>query len=136
MTDALLSVQQAVTNALSSSLEVQAVLGQVPQIYDHVPPGAIFPYVAFGPTHVEPYDTKTETGFEQIVTLNIWSRYRGGKETRDIFQALYDTLHRAPLTVAGEVFLSSEFHSADFSLDSDGLTYHAAARFSIVTQSS
>ena len=134
MTDALLSVQQAVANALSASAEVQSVLGIPPRLYDHVPPAAVFPYVAFGPTHVTPYDTKTETGFEQILTLNIWSRYRGGKEARDIFQALYDTLHHASLSVAGEVFLSSEFHSADFSLDSDGLTYFAAARFSIITQ--
>jgi hypothetical protein len=135
MTDALLNVQEAVLGALATSAEVQAVLGSTPRLYDHVPPNATFPYVVYGPSHVVPYDTKTEVGFEQVITLNIWSRYRGGKETRDVFQALYDTLHRANLSVLGEVFLSCEFHSADFSLDADGLTYHAAARFSIVTQS-
>jgi hypothetical protein len=135
MTDALFAVQQAVFNALDASAEVQSLLGAPPQIYDHVPPGVTFPYVVYGQAHITPYDTKTETGFEQIITLNIWSRYRGSKETRAIFQALYDTLHRATLSVVGEVFLSCEFHSADFSLDMDGLTYHAAARFSIITQS-
>jgi hypothetical protein len=110
-------------------------LGATPQIYDHVPPNATFPYVVFGPVHVVPYDALTEIGFEQVITLNIWSRYRGGKETRNIFQAVYDTLHRAHLSVAGQVAISCEFHSADFELDADGLTYHAAARFSIVTQS-
>lgn len=134
MTDALFSVQQAVFAALSSSAEVQALLGPTPALFDHVPPNAAFPYVACGPVHLTPFDTLTETGFEQVLTLNIWSRYRGGKETRDIFQALYDTLHRASLSVAGLVFLSCEFHSADFGLDSDGLTYHAAVRFSITTQ--
>jgi hypothetical protein len=135
MNDILFNVQQAVLGALAASAEVQALLGSTPQLYDHVPPNAAFPYVVYGPVHVVPYDTKTDIGFEQVVTLNIWSRYRGGKETRDIFQAVYDTLHRAALSVAGQVFLSSEFHSADFSLDADGLTYHAAARFSILTQS-
>ncbi|MGB9154209.1 MAG: DUF3168 domain-containing protein [Alphaproteobacteria bacterium] len=135
MSDALFSVQEAVIAALDASAEVQAVLGSTPALYDHVPPGAVFPYVVYGPSHIVPYDTKTEIGFEQIVTLTIWSRYRGGKEARDIFQALYDTLHRASLTVSGQVFLSCEFHSADFALDSDGLTTHAAARFSIITQS-
>ena len=135
MSDALFAVQQAVTSALSSSTAVQAVLSATPRLYDHVPPNAVFPYVVFGPTHVVPYDTKTEAGFEQIIALNIWSRYRGGKETRDIFEAIYETLHRANLTVTGQVFLSCEFHSADFSLDGDGLTYHAAARYSILTQS-
>ena len=134
MTDALFAVQQAIFNALDASAEVQTILGATPRLYDHVPPGTIFPYVVYGPVHVTPYDTKTEIGFEQIITLNIWSRYRGGKEARDIFQALYDALHRANLTVSGQVFLSSEFHSADFALDSDGLTTHGAARFSVVTQ--
>ena len=135
MSDILFSVQQAVFNALSESAEVQSALGAAPQLYDHVPPQATFPYVVYGPAHIVPYDTKTETGFEQIITLNIWSRYRGGNETREIFQALYDVLHRATLNVTGQVFLSSEFHSADFSLDADGLTYYAAVQFSILTQS-
>jgi len=134
MTDILFNVQQAVLSTLAASPTVQAVLGASPQIYDHVPPTATFPYVVFGPVHVAPYDTKKDIGFEQIVTLNIWSRYRGGKETRDIFQAVYDTLHRANFSIAGQTYISCEFHSADFSLDADGLTSFAAARFTIVTQ--
>ena len=134
MSDILFNIQQAALNALSASAAVQAVLGSSPQIYDHVPPTATFPYVVFGPVHVTPYDTKKDIGFEQVITLNIWSRYRGGKEARDIFQAVYDTLHRAPLSIAGQTVISCEFHSADFSLDQDGLTYHAAARFAIATQ--
>jgi len=33
----------------------------------------------------------------------VWSRYRGSKEAKDILQTLYDTLHRASLSVSGEV---------------------------------
>lgn len=135
MSDALFAVQQAIVQTVTANAEIQALLGSTLPLYDHVPPGAALPYIAFGPAHITPYDTKTEIGFEHIVTLDIWSRYRGGKEARDIFQALYDALHRTVLTVTGQVFLSCEFHSADLSLDSDGLTTHAAARFSIVTQS-
>ncbi|HEU0118813.1 MAG TPA: DUF3168 domain-containing protein [Alphaproteobacteria bacterium] len=134
MTDALFSVQEAVLSALTASSEVQSVLGSPARVYDHVPVGAVFPYAVFGPLHIAPYDTKTEIGFEQIVTLNIWSRYRGAKEVKDIFQAIYDTLHRATLSVAGEVFLSCEFHSADIMPDSDGLTYQGEVRYAIITQ--
>ncbi len=135
MTDTLFATQQSIAAVLAASAEMQSIMGATPPVYDHVPPGAVFPYIVFGPTNLAPYDTKTEIGFEQIITINIWSRYRGGKETRDIFQAVYDTLHRATFTITGQVFLSCEFHSADFGLDSDGLTYHAAVRFSILTQS-
>ena len=136
MTDALFNVQDTVFAALAASSPLQALIGDPARIYDHVPPGAVFPYIAFGPLHVLPYDTKTEVGFEQIVTLNIWSRYRGGKEAKDILQTAYDVLHRAALSVSGEVFLTCEFHSADLAPLDDGLTYHAAARFSLVTQES
>ncbi|MDR3450738.1 MAG: DUF3168 domain-containing protein [Alphaproteobacteria bacterium] len=136
MSDALFAVQQAVVDILAASTEVQSVIGYPARLYDHVPPGAAFPYVVYGPVHVAPFDTKTETGFEQIITLDIWSRYRGGKEISDIFQALYDTLHRAVLTVAGQVYLSCEFHGADLAMENDGLTYHASVRFLVLTQSS
>jgi hypothetical protein len=135
VTDALFNSQQALYNALAASGTIQSLLGSPPQIYDHVPPGAAFPYMNFGPISVQPYDTRTETGFEQIVTLDIRSRYRGSKEAKDIAQAAYDALHRATLSVTSEVFLLSEFHSADLMLENDGITYRAAVRFSIITQS-
>jgi len=135
MNDILYNVQQVVLAALAESAAVQEILGDSPPLYDYVSPGATFPYIVYGPVHAAPNDTKTDIGFEQIVTLNIWSRYRGGKQTREIFQAVYDTLHRASLSISGQVFVSCEFHSADFSIDADGMTYHAAVRFSIVTQS-
>ena len=103
MSDALFAVQLAVANILAANSEVQSQLGTPPRLFDHVQPDAVFPYVVFGPAHIVPHDTKTETGFEQIIVLNIWSRYRGGKETRAIFQALYDALHRATLAVAGQI---------------------------------
>jgi len=134
MTDALFNAQSAVFTALAASGSIQSLIGSPPRLYDHVPPGAVFPYMAFGAIHVQPYDTKSEIGFEQIITLNIWSRYRGSKEAKDILQAAYDALHRAALSVSNEVFLSCEFHSADLALMDDGITYHAAARFSLITQ--
>ena len=136
MTDAFFNVQQALFDALAASAEVQGLIGNPPRLFDHVPPGAAFPYVTFGAAHITPFDTKTEIGFEQIVTLDIWSRYRGGLEAKNILQATYDALHRATLAVGGEVFLLCEFHSADIAALDDGLTTHAAARFAVTTQTS
>jgi hypothetical protein len=136
MTDALFAVQQAVQAALAASSAVQGFIGNPPRLYDHVPPGAVFPYVVFGAITAKPFDDKDRTGFEQTVTLDIWSRYRGSKEAKDILQALYDTLHRAALSVAGEVFLSCEFAGAELTPQADGLTYNARAHFDVITQSS
>lgn len=135
MTDTLFNAQTALYSAMAASAAVQSLLGSPPRLYDHVPPGTAFPYAVFGAIHALPYDTKTETGFEQIVTVDIFSRYRGSKEAKDIMQATYDTLHRAALSVSGAVFVSCEFHSADLTLESDGMTFHAALRFTLITQS-
>ncbi len=135
MSDALFAAQQAVFDALAADTDIQGLLGNPPRIYDHAPPGAVFPYLMFGAAHIASYDAKIETGFEQIITLNIWSRYRGSKEVKDILQATYDALHRAALTVTGQVFLSCEFHGADLTPDTDDLSYHGAVRYSVITQS-
>ncbi len=134
MTGAIIDVQAALFTALAADGGVQALLGAPSRLYDHVPPDAAFPYATFGAQHIAPYDAKTETGFEQTITLDIWSRYRGGKEARDILQAFYDALHRASLVVASEVFLLCEFQDADVTPLDDGLTTHIAARFTVVTQ--
>jgi len=134
MTNILFDAQQALFDALSANADVQALLGENPRLYDYVPQGAVYPYVVYGPARVTPYDAKNDASFEQIVTFNVWSQYRGGKETRALFQALYNVLHRAEIALDGNPFLYAEFHSADFALDSDGLTYHAAVRFTVITQ--
>ena len=136
MTDAFFAVQQAIYNTLAASSEMQAQLGNPPCVYNHVPPNPLYPYVAFGAIAAKPFDDIDRTGFTQTVTLDIWSRYRGTKEVKDIAQAIYDTLHRATLTVSGEVFISCEFVSADITVEGDGLTYHGETRYSVVTQSS
>jgi len=51
-------VQTALFNALSASTTVQGVIAIPPRLYDHVPPGAVFPYVTFGAQHIAPYDSQ------------------------------------------------------------------------------
>jgi hypothetical protein len=134
MSDAFFAVQQAVYSKLSGDSDVQALLGNPARIYDHVPPEAAFPYLVFGAVVARPFDDKDRTGFEQTITLDIWSRYRGGKEVKDIMQTIYSALHRTSLSVSGQVFISCEFASSDVTPESDGLTYRGEARFVVITQ--
>lgn len=136
MSDALYATQQALASVLSSSTVVQNLLGNPARLYDHMPASATFPFVVFGAAHCTSYDSQFETGFETVVTLHIWSRYRGSKEVQDVAQAIYDNLHRASLSVAGQVFISCEFQSADVLPDSDGQSFQGIVRYSVLTQSS
>ncbi len=134
MIDDLFATQQAVFNALSASTDLQNFLGSPPRLYDHVPQGDVFPFAVYSTTHIAPYDTKTEIGFEQTIEIDIFSRYRGSKEARDILQAVYNALHRATLSISGFVLIACEFHSAEILLENDGLTTRANARFTVLTQ--
>jgi len=131
MTDAFFNVQTALFYALSAAPPVQGVIGKSTAVVRHVRPVQVVSLCHVRCSNIfAPYDSKTEIGFSKhIVTLDVWSRYRGSKEAKDILQTLYDTLHRASLSVSGEVFLLSQFESADIASLDDGLTTHAAARF-------
>lgn len=134
MSGILFDVQHAIMAALVESADVQDVLGTDPRIYGYVPADAVFPYVAFGDSRIDACDTVFERGFAHVLTLNVYSRYRGAKEAQAIFEALYATLHRKELEIAGQSFVPCSFESADFELMDDGLTTHAAVRFKVRTE--
>lgn len=134
MTTSLFAVQEAVYGALTSSSIVQALIGSPARVYDVVPPSAQFPYITLGDVVVKEFDTKDQTGFEQSLTLHVWSRYRGRKELKQIVQTIYDVLHNAALTVTGANYVSCVFQSASTLQENDGLTLHGILRYRIIVQ--
>ena len=134
MTTSLFAVQESVYGALTSSTALQSLLGSPARCYDMVPPAAIFPYVTFGDVVVKEYDTKDQTGLEQLLTLHVWSRYRGRKELKQIIQTIYDVLHNTALTVTGVNYVSCMFQSASTVQENDGLTLHGILRYRIIIQ--
>lgn len=134
MTTSLFAVQEAVYGALTSSAAVQAYLGNPARVYDMVPPAANFPYATLGDVLVKEYDTKDQSGFEQALTLHVWSRYRGRKELKQIIQTIYDVLHNAALNVTGANYVSCIFQSASTLQENDGLTLHGILRYRIIVQ--
>lgn len=131
MTNILYSTEQAVLSALTGNAGVQAELGNPARVYDTHPAGAAFPFAVMGATHATARDSKSDTGFDLVISFDVYSRAKGGQETRDVMIAFYNALHRASLSVAGANYVSCEFHDADFQLQIDDFTYHAAVRFAV-----
>ena len=102
----------------------------MPDVYDDAPQdSAAFPYVVLGEdTHV-PWDTDDSTGAESTITLHIWSRQRGKKETKDIQGLIYTALNRYEISVDDHHLVTMEFDYSDVLLDPDGLTRHGVARY-------
>lgn len=132
--DSQWAVQQAVHAQLVGDATLQALLGNPARVFDHVPASAAFPYVVVGEARGLPFDSKTEDGFDQTVTLHSWSRYRGLKETKTIMAGLVAALDGGDLPVAGHRLVLLRFVFAATMLDPDGLTRHGVQRFRIVSQ--
>lgn len=129
-----LNLQTAIYDKLTND---SALMALITAVYDHVPQNAAseddsaFPYVVIGDDNVDAWDTDTETGFEFVITIHTWSRYRGRKETKQVQGAIYDALNRQSLTVTGFTVLDVLFLESESFLDADGITRHGISEFNI-----
>jgi hypothetical protein len=105
------------------------LMGLVEGVYDDVPQDTPYPYIVVGEETTINAGTMTVDGLEHTLTLHVWSRYRGLKETKQIMERIYTLLHNSNLTVTGAslVNLRQEFSSTF--VDADGLTRHGVIRF-------
>lgn len=105
------------------------LMGLVEGVYDDVPQDAAYPYIVVGEETTLNAGTKTLDGLEYTLTIHVWSRYRGLKETKQIMERIYALLHTYDLAVTGAslVNLRQEFSSTF--VDADGLTRHGVIRF-------
>lgn len=133
MAEASWALQQAVFSALSGDAGVQALVGNPARVFDHVPENTEFPYVTVGEATAVDGSTMAKDGQRHTITLHVWSRARGRKETKQVLAAIHDVLHKGALTIAGHVHAGTVFEFTDTFLDPDGLTYHGVARYRTVT---
>lgn len=109
-------------------------------VYDDVPdlpsgmPLANFPYVVIGDDTSTAWDTDDRTGANVTVTLHVWSRASGFKETKAILAAIYERLNRAQLTADGFNIIDCLWEFSDAMRDPDGQTRHGVARYRITMQ--
>jgi len=127
-------LQQAVFAALGGDPALKALIGDPARVFDHVPANSAFPYVVIGEATARDWDTKTDDGMEQTLTVHTWSRARGAGETKQIMAAIIDTLDHAPLVVAGHALVLIRFEFTQTLVDPDGLTHHGVQRFRAITQ--
>lgn len=137
-----IAVREAVFNKLKSyTLLVNKVNG----IFDAVPQtqtecyektDKLFPYVTVGDSTLGEWDTFLKLGKDVTITINTWSRYRGRKETLEIQDLIYDSLHRQSdnMPVSGYHLSLCDEQGADSFVDADGKTYHGVQTFRILIE--
>lgn len=138
----MIELQTAIFEKLSSDVTLQGLLssytysnGQtVPSVFTHLPQSddnAVFPCIVIDYPKLNQNDTDTTIGFDCTLLIHSWSVERTFKQCADIQTALYNSLHRATLTISSFKFsgISCEFN--EILLDPDGISRHGIQRFRI-----
>lgn len=133
--DGAFDVQKAVYDRLSATPGLTALLAAgASGVFDHVPRGSVFPYVAIGEMRLQPLDTQGGFGSDITLSIHSYSRGAGHKEAREITSAIYDALHEAEFSVANRTLVLCRLSGAASFMESDGETYHGLQRFQIITE--
>ena len=122
-------LQQAIFSALNVSAMTSTLNCGV---YDDVPQSASYPYIALGEETGVDYSTKDIQGGDSTINIEIWSQYKGSKETKQIMDKIHDLLHNSNLTVTGHNLINIRFEFSDIMRDPDGITRHGVIRLSLI----
>jgi len=131
--EAMNAVQAAVYTALTGASAVTDLVST--RIHDQVPEGlTTFPFIEFGDPTAQPFDATVMRGQTEDLTLHVWSRTGGRKQTQQVLAAIYATLHRQALTITGHSHVQTIHRFQTVLADPDGETWHGLTRFEITTQ--
>jgi hypothetical protein len=92
--DPSLQLQKAIVARLKTDAAVTAIVNG--RIYDAVPPGAVKPYVSFGPFQLLPEHGDCLDGGEAIVTLDGWAAGPDTVQIKQLGAALATALDTSP----------------------------------------
>jgi hypothetical protein len=90
------------------------------RIYDEPPVEPDFPYVDIA-SGLDSEDDATESdGIEHVMTLNVWSEWRGQKEVKSVTQAIRASLHREAFDI-GDMHVIMWLDTARYFDSPDGI---------------
>ena len=127
------ALQQGIYQTLVGDPQVTGLLGGA-NIFDDAPQNASFPYLTFGQTTERDWSTGSEDGSEHIVTLHVWSRAGGKKETHEIIETVRAALNTAPIAIDDHHLINLRHEFSEARHDKDGETYHGIVRYRAVTE--
>jgi hypothetical protein len=134
MSAASWALQQAVFATLATSDAVKEIAGDPPRVFDAVPRGSAYPYIVIGDDRETDWSTATEPGSQHALTVHVWSRAIGRRETRLASQAVIDALTGAELAIDGQTLIDLRWLESDSTRESDGETVHAQLKFRAVLE--
>ena len=120
----------ALQEATYTRLNDDSTLGAlITGVYDAVPDDTTLPIVVIGPSTSTDDGTKTLDCRDYIFNVDVWSDYRGMKETKNIVKEVYGLLHEYALSVTGASLVDLRCEFTTELLEDNGITRHGVMRF-------
>ncbi|WP_420431585.1 DUF3168 domain-containing protein [Hyphobacterium sp.] len=127
--------QDALLARLAADADVQAVLGDPARIFDAAPNGAAYPYLTVGRAVSEVRDAVDADLIEHRLTLHLWTRDTGRRETKEMLGVLRAAAHEASFALGtGFTLLSCRVVYADVFRTADSRLVHGVLRVRALIQ--
>ncbi|MFJ2707853.1 DUF3168 domain-containing protein [Streptomyces sp. NPDC087428] len=129
----MLPVQGAIDARLRGDTEL---MGMVDGLYDYVPETCQYPFIVTGEALETPDDRHGSFGRQTVVTLHVWSQYRGYAQALRIGARVTALLDHQPLTVPGLAHIVTRYEFAQTLTDPEppGDIRHLVLRYRVVTE--
>lgn len=121
----------AVVAALKASSGVGAVAGD--RIYDRAPENVTYPCITLGLRNGSPWESQLVSGWELMLTINVWSRAYGSGEAENVAKAVYVALHDVALTLSTQTFGFGQLVGQNTTSDADGITTLVRQHWEFIT---
>lgn len=105
-------------------------------VYDFIPQGAAYPYVAIGEAQGRDWSTKSSSGMQYSFAVRVFAREAGRKQAATVMERVHTLLHTGSLTITGQTLISLRCESSEILLQDDGLTYQGVLRFRALIEAS
>jgi hypothetical protein len=130
---AALPVQDAVLTTLKADT---TLMGLVRGVFDWVEEGQDYPYIRIGEAIETPDNTHDSHGSNLVITLHVWSKYRGYAQALTIASRVRALLEHRPLTVAGHRHVATYYVSQQTITDPEppGDIRHVPISFRVLTE--
>ena len=116
--------------AIFSRLNGDSTLGDlITGVFDGVPDDTALPIVVIGSSTTSDDGSKTLDARDYIFNVDVFSDYRGMKETKNILQRVYTLLHEVDVSVSGANLIDLRCEFSSEVLENDGVTRHGVMRF-------
>lgn len=110
--------------------------GMVDAVYDYLPETAPYPFVVIGEAIETPSNAHDRYGRDTVVTLHVWSQYRGYAQALRIAAQVIALLDHQPLTITGLTHIATRYEFSQTLTDPEppGDIRHVVLRFRVVTE--